>query len=160
MRAKQQLSIKLILITTCKHSNRKKHEEVTKIGHYKHFLKTAPIGTTGWVVWKIVGPVHANLLCGQSASVRTADYHGGKWYNSISDFIGPRAVTPEGERVNPDTQIINSASTQSSFKFTSSRHWPSNTPSKIMYIPVPYNCSYHYQYCIQKNYNRLVSATW
>ncbi len=35
-------------------------------------------GTTGWVIRKKVGTVHANLFCGQSASVRTADFHGGE----------------------------------------------------------------------------------
>ncbi len=34
-------------------------------------------GTTGWVIRKKVGTVHANLLCGRSASVRTDDYHEG-----------------------------------------------------------------------------------
>ncbi len=63
----------------------------------------------GWVIWKYMWFVHANLPIGRLTSDRTVDLHWGEWLNSSADF-------------NPNHNHVNAAPTQASLQTTSRPH--------------------------------------
>ncbi len=76
----------------------------------------------GWVIWKYMWFVHANLPIGRLTSVRTVDLHWGEWLNSSADF-------------NPNHNDVNAAPSQASLQTTSRPHHHA-TPKQNYCIPI------------------------
>ncbi len=63
----------------------------------------------GWVIWKYMWFVYANLPVGRLSSVRTVDLHWGEWLNSSADY-------------NPNHNHVNAAPTKACLQATSRQH--------------------------------------
>jgi hypothetical protein len=76
----------------------------------------------GWVVWKYMWFVHANLPIGQLIGVRTVDSHWGEWLKSTTDF------NPNHNHVNAAPKTIKPPDP----RFTSTP--PRNPHAKLLYV--------------------------